>query len=604
VTHRSFPAWIAALALLVGLPAGAHECNIQLLPSIPVTMKGLRPMITTRINGRKARFIIDTGAFWSMLSPAAEAEFGLPERLHTSGLAVEGITNGIRADVAIAGTFTFLGRDYHGVEFLVGGNDFGSGAVGLLGGSLLRIADADYDFADGKLRFFKARYCSADPLAYWAGKQPIGVVNLEPSDSRNPALIGHAWVNGKRITVQFDTGTTHSMLTLAAARRAGITPGSPGVKPAGTVGGIGLGMSNAWIAPVSVFEIGGEKIENTSVLIGDIRMQDVDMLLGSDFFLSHRIAVAYKRNKLYFTYNGGPIFNSGQPYWIRKAGGKLVKGGSSAAAIPATASAGELERQGLAYASQRQYAAALADLDRACQLQPKNARFLFERGKIYLAQEQPAEALADLDAAIALQPDLYRAHLARARLLLEWQSAPADAASEAGADADAVDRLAPKESELRFELADLYFHMGRYPGAVREIDDWIRYHEEDVSLPDAWSLRCGIRAEADLNLHQALHDCDRALGRLPKASDAQVLDRRGLVYLRLGRLARSIDDYDAALKMDPRISTSLYGRGLAELRSGRMRAGSADIAAARRLQPGVVRRFAAIGLAPATGTSP
>ena len=590
--------WIPALALLLGLPAGAHECNIQLLPSIPVTMKGLRPMITTRINGRKARFIIDTGAFWSMLSPAAEAEYDLPERLHTTGLAVEGVTNGIRADVAIAGSFTFLDRDYHGVEFLVGGNDFGSGAAGLLGGSLLRVADADYDFADGKLRFFKARHCSADPLAYWAVKQPIGVVNLEPSDSRNPALIGHAWVNGKRITVQFDTGTPQSMLTLAAARRAGITPESPGVKPAGTFAGIGLGTSNAWIAPVSVFEIGGERIENTSLMIGDIHMRNVDMLLGSDFFLSHRVAVAYRRNKLYFTYNGGPIFNSGQPYWIRKAGGALVKGGASPAAAPATAGASELEREGIAYASERQYAAALSDLGRACRLEPKNAHFRFERGKVYLAQDQTARALADLDAAIALQPNLYRAHLARARLLLDWKGAPADAASKARSDADAVDRLAPKESELRFSLAEVYSHMGRYRSAVREIDDWIQYHEQDVALPDAWSMRCGIRAEADLNLHRALHDCDRALGRLPETSDPRALDSRGLAYLRLGQLDRSVDDYDAALKMDPRIPTSLYGRGLAELRRGLTAAGEADITAAKKLQPEVVNRFAAMGLPP------
>ena len=35
------------------------------------------------------------------------------------------------------------------------------------------------------------------------------------------------------------------------------------------------------------------------------------MLLGAEFFLSHRVSVACGRNKLYFTYNGGPIFNRG-----------------------------------------------------------------------------------------------------------------------------------------------------------------------------------------------------------------------------------------------------------------------------------------------------
>jgi len=33
------------------------------------------------------------------------------------------------------------------------------------------------------------------------------------------------------------------------------------------------------------------------------------MLLGADFFMSHRIYVANGRRMIYFTYNGGPVFS-------------------------------------------------------------------------------------------------------------------------------------------------------------------------------------------------------------------------------------------------------------------------------------------------------
>lgn len=33
------------------------------------------------------------------------------------------------------------------------------------------------------------------------------------------------------------------------------------------------------------------------------------MLIGADFFLSHRIYVASSQGKLYCTYNGGPVFD-------------------------------------------------------------------------------------------------------------------------------------------------------------------------------------------------------------------------------------------------------------------------------------------------------
>jgi hypothetical protein len=36
---------------------------------------------------------------------------------------------------------------------------------------------------------------------------------------------------------------------------------------------------------------------------------DFDMLLGADFFLSHHILISNSQHKLYFTYNGGPVFD-------------------------------------------------------------------------------------------------------------------------------------------------------------------------------------------------------------------------------------------------------------------------------------------------------
>jgi hypothetical protein len=36
------------------------------------------------------------------------------------------------------------------------------------------------------------------------------------------------------------------------------------------------------------------------------------MLLGADFFVSHRIYVSNAQHKMYFTYNGGPVFSAAQ----------------------------------------------------------------------------------------------------------------------------------------------------------------------------------------------------------------------------------------------------------------------------------------------------
>lgn len=618
--------------MLTVSPAAAAQCRIELYPPIAVTMKGLRPMVWARINGVRARFFVDTGAFWSLLSPAARAEYNLTERTTPEGYYVRGVNGYTDVGFTTVQTFALLTVPFHRLQFLVGGNDFPSGAAGVVGENILRASDVEYDFADGVMRFIKTRHCGDRPLAYWATHRPFGTVKLSDTTVRRPDPIGHATVNGKRIRVIFDTGTARSMLTLYGARRLGITPSSPGVKLLGKFpGGIAQKWLKVWIAPVALFQIGDEKIEHTHLLIGDVRRfaQGVDMLLGSDFFLSHRVLVANGQHKLYFTYNGGPVFDLGQRYWIKRAGAAPVLAGPGAASAaaphgssapaavragagkaPSTpaasvgnsppsgvpAQAGKLAREGMAYLSEGQYAPALADLDRACRLEPRNPEYRYRRGEVYWADRRPAEALADFNAAIKMRPDFYQAHLARASLLLSWKHAPSDAGIQIRADINIVALLAPDESEVRLPLARLYARTRHYSAAIREIDQWIYYHGHDALLPVAWNERCWIRAEAGRQLHKALEDCNHALGRLPSSAD--VLDSRGLVYLRLGRLRHSIADYDAALRVDPKIATSLYGRGLAELREGKKAAGRSDLAAAARLNHGIAERFARMGLRP------
>jgi len=163
-------------------------------------------------------------------------------------------------------------------------------------------------------------------------------------------------------------------------------------------------------------------------------------------------------------------------------------------------------------------------------------------------------------------------------------------------DLDVVDREAPPAANLRRDLGNLYASLGSYPDAIRQVTTWLSYHADDVEAPRARADRCWYRAEANLDLEQALDDCNRALHDL--SGDADTLDSRGLVYLRLGNPDRAISDYDDALRKSPKMATSLYGRALAELREGKKGEAQADIAAAQKLYPKVADFFAGIGLRP------
>lgn len=615
---RCLPLLLAAALATAG---AASRCKLLTTAPLPVKMVGLQPVISAYINGVPARFMIDTGSFFDFLTPAAAAQFKLPLRYAPPGYFVDGIGGAMVPQIATAKTFSVAGLSAPNALFLVGNNEFGGGTVGLLGQNIFRLADVEFDFANGVLRFVKPQHCGHSVLAYWATpNQYIGELHVRWTSRQDPELIGKASVNGYQINVQFDTGSNRSVLSLAAAKRAGITPDSPGVVPAGDTIGVGRHKVQVWSAPVAKFEIGGELIEHTHVLIGDIGSSDdgVDMLLGSDFFLAHHIYVAYSQDKLYFTYNGGPVFDLNARRAAQTASNSQTSMGSggTAAATPAagprsdvpTDAAGFM-RRGMAETSRGELAPAIADFTRACKLAPADADCHYQRGLAYRSDHDPQLALADFNEALKLAPTDYQAHLARAQLQLPQLHA------DIMGDLDSVDRLAPPEADLRLRLALLYNSIAQYAAGAKQLDLWIEYHADDNRLGEVLGLRCFTRAAADVRLHRALSDCNRAMRskladshsvlwrlthRTPPGPD-WILRDRSLVYLRLGDFDQAIADDDAALAQagdaDERPYT-LYLRGLAELRKGLEPQGRADLAAARKLQPGIDAHYANMGLTP------
>jgi hypothetical protein len=61
----------------------------------------------------------------------------------------------------------------------------------------------------------------------------------------------------------------------------------------------------------------------------------------------------------------------------------------------------------------------------------------------------------------------------------------------------------------------------------------------------------------------------------------------------MGQWDWAIDDYNAALRINPMLASSLYGRGLAKLKKGDPTGGNADIAAAKAIEANIVAGFRA-----------
>jgi hypothetical protein len=192
----------------LGAPSAAaaeKKCRIGKVVDLPITMNSLRPTIGAKINDKGAKFVLDSGAFYSMISSATAAEYGLKARPGPFGLRVIGIGGSADVQIATVKEFSIVGLTMKNVEFLVGGSDFGN--AGLLGQNFLERFDVEYDLAKGMIRLFHTDDCEHARLAYWlAPDQAYSFMPIDHIDSLHPHTIGVAYVNDHKIRVEFDTG--------------------------------------------------------------------------------------------------------------------------------------------------------------------------------------------------------------------------------------------------------------------------------------------------------------------------------------------------------------------------------------------------------------
>lgn len=584
-------AMLAATALDVAAPAvAATTCHIKPLAELPVTMSGLQPMIRAEINGKPARFIADTGAWYSLMSSAAASDYGLKLEAAPPGLKLTGAGGSVDPHVTTVNAFKILGVSIPHVEFLVGGTDTGS--VGVLGQNFLGMADAEFDLAHGVIRIIRLQDCtSKSGLAYWAGPD-TPYSELETDDVPLPShILGSVYVNGIKLHALFDTGASTSFISKSAASRLGLKPGTPGVIDGGQSRGIGRHMVQTWIGPIQSVKIGDEEIRNTRIRFGG-DFDGTDMLIGADFFLSHRIFWSNKLHRLFFTFNGGHVFELGHLQdgdEARDVGSAAIAQGAGDEAEPKDADG--FSRRGTARAARGALKDALADLDQAVKLAPDNIEFLRERASLHMRMREPAKALDDLDRLLKQKADDVDAHLMRAALRRQL-----DHDADVHADLDAAAAAATKNSSRRLEIAEMYSEIGDYARTIAQYDLWIASHFDDSGKPVALNGRCWARALRGTELALALKDCNAALAGMPH--NPSFLDSRGLVRMRMGDFAKAIADYDEVLARDDTVAWSHYGRGIARLRLGQKEAGEADLAKAKSLDPSLAERAKKLGIAP------
>lgn len=573
------------MGLLIAGQAMADGCHLQSYGTLPVEMAGSRATTMVKVNGSNARFIIDTGAFFNIMSSANASSLGLKLEAAPVGFRVRGIGGYADVQQAHVKQFGILDTTLKNVDFIVGGTDAGDG---FLGANLLDIADLEIDLAHGKLTLFKVEHCENTSLAYWVQDDKYNLAEIEPTHNAfDRRTFISVTVNGKKVHALLDSGASATVLSRNAAERAGIDLHGPDAIPGSISIGVGAKPVKTWTVKIDSFSVGSETIQHSQMQVLDEAIGDnTDMLLGIDFLLAHRMFIANSKKKVYFTYNGGRVFTFAN---APEDGGKPNDVGASNDNGAAHRTAGDYALSGQAHLSRGELVAAIADLDEAIHMAPEQAAYYVARAGAHEANMQPDAALADLNKSLSLDPNNADALLMRAGLRIT-------AKDRAGAASDvaAASVLVPAGSTRARSVAGLYIELDQPAAALPLLDEWIRLHGNDAMLGSVLNERCWARGLSNQMLDDALKDCRKAIRR--DGANPAYLDSLGLVELRLGHYPESIKAYEQAVAQRPHSAWSRYGLGLAKIRGGQPEAGHADLAAAHALDPQVEARASRYGL--------
>jgi predicted aspartyl protease len=307
-----------ALASLIAAPASA-ECTLVRIGEFPVRLLGTVPLLPAKISGEKVEFVIGTGANMTQIDRGIAERFSLP-RDDQSGLRIYGAGREMKLE-----RVTVPGLELPGAAArsdlrmaLAPAAQHAAGIAGVLGNDFWSKADVEFDLSHKRVAMYQARNCDGAPTPWSATPDQVMVRGAEAFQS-----IVQVEIDGVPLLALIDSATPQTVLSWRTARRLGVAPDNPDLAAAGRWRGFDGRPVEIRTHGFRSFKIGEEEIRNPRLAIADLGdesrgdtgshlMQDGgwDLLLGADWLNAHRVYLQSRERKMWFTYEGGPVFRA------------------------------------------------------------------------------------------------------------------------------------------------------------------------------------------------------------------------------------------------------------------------------------------------------
>jgi tetratricopeptide (TPR) repeat protein len=202
---------------------------------------------------------------------------------------------------------------------------------------------------------------------------------------------------------------------------------------------------------------------------------------------------------------------------------------------------------------------ALADYNKAIELDPKGAYAYYGRGNVYKNQGQLNQALAEYTKALQLDPTFAAAYFNRGLVYSDQGKL-----DQALPDFNLAIQLDPTFAVAYNNRGIVYYKQGQLDLALADYNLAIEF---DPKYAAAYNNR-GIVYSDQGKLDQALSDYNQSLTLDPK--NAAAYNNRGIVYSDQGKLDQALSDYNQSLTLDPKNVVAYNNRGIVYYKQGKL----------------------------------
>lgn len=277
------------------------SCGTVRLGETTVSTLRNAPIITSFANGMAVTLLLDTGAQTTILTPPVAQRIGAQRPSIEFQRQMHGIAGSLQTSEVELHSFTMGGvaipwRRVHVAPVNVS-SVFSAPLDGVLGVDTLSSFDVDLDLPGHRVVLYEKQTCAGATPAW---REPYA--RIAAGRSLGDHLFFPVQLEGRKLAAFIDTGAQLSVLSTKAAAALGVTEEALARDRVIIVHGAAAEQLSAHLHRFSQLAVGTEMIRNLEIVVTDVRLNDADIVLGTDFLRSRRMWMSYGSQQIFLSH--------------------------------------------------------------------------------------------------------------------------------------------------------------------------------------------------------------------------------------------------------------------------------------------------------------